>query len=186
MKRTLAALIIVALSFTLLAKPQEITSFKASVWLNYIRDLMEIDVHMMLDKTNNEIYFQFDIPASPLQIIIDEEYRKELLDYINKFQRKVRMADMREETYDLELGKFPTARSRFFKFKTWHDSKFNSTANFFSQKAEQHQFLIMLSPMNSQPGGKIKREGTTFYFEASETKKLEKYLSKNKFDSFLQ
>jgi len=173
MKKTIISLVVMMMGLTLVADTP-ITSFKALVWNSFINTLVEIKVDIFYQEDTETIYMAIPDEKFPMQITINEEYRCKMYNLIRRFERKYRNALEWEEQFDLELGVLPTAESKFKRHKTWHKSNVNSSANFFSQNAELHQFILFFSPMPSRTDRDITRDGFKLYFWADDIKQLEK------------
>ena len=161
-----------------------ITSFKALVWNQFINDLIEIKIDVAYDEAENRIYLTIPDEKYPAEITITEEYRKAMYDLVRRFERKQRQAIEWKEEYDLELDKLPVTESRFKRYKTWHKSRVNSSANFFSQNTELHQFILFFSPMTSREDDSISKKGFKLYFWAENAEELEKAFNSRTFKKY--
>jgi hypothetical protein len=172
MKKIIIAFVVLMMGLSLNADTP-ITSFKAMVWNGFINNLVEIKVNIFYQEDTETIYMAIPDAKFPMQITMTEEYRSKMYSMIKRFQRKYRNAIDWNEKLDLELGVLPTAESSFKRHKTWHKSNVNSSANFFSQSHELHQFILFFSPMPSQIDKDITREGFKLYFWSDDIKQLE-------------
>ncbi|MDP8220982.1 MAG: hypothetical protein P9X26_06530 [Candidatus Stygibacter frigidus] len=172
MKKVLITFILLMMAILLMADTP-ITSFKALVWSQFLNDLIEINVDIAYDESGDRVYMTIPDGKYPTEITITEEYRKAMFDLIRRYVRKERQAVDWEEEYDMELGRLPVADSRFKRYKTWHNSKVNSSANFFSQNKTLHQFILFFSPMTSREDDMITKKGFKLYFWFEDAKKLE-------------
>ena len=167
------------------AKPQRIGTIECGVWNQFTQNILEIDVELRFDPLIEEYYLVIDSPDGVVEIIVNEEYRAGMEKNLRIFRRKLRQANLQEKQLDIELGEFPTAYCRFQKGKNWFESKMNSTANFFSQKKEVHQFIIITSSMK-EIDGILKRKSLTLYFDSSEIKGMQKLFTGDNFKSYLK
>ncbi|MDP8209230.1 MAG: hypothetical protein RAO94_13880 [Candidatus Stygibacter australis] len=183
MKKVLIIYIILVMGISLIADTP-ITSFKAMIWNQFINDLMEIKIDVAYDEAENRIYMTIPDEKYPSEITITEEYRKAMYDLVRRFMRKQRQAIEWKEEYDLELGKLPITESRFKRYKTWHNSRVNSSGNFFSQNTELHQFILFFSPMTSREDDSISKKGFKLYFWTENAEELEKAFNPRSFKKY--
>ena len=184
-KRLLIMAILCAFTVTY-AKSQRIGTIEGGIWNQFTRNIFEIDIELRFDPAEEEFFLFIDSPESAVEIIIDEEYRAAMEENLCIFRRKLRQVELQEKMLDVEIGEFPTAYCRFQKGKkNWYDSKINSTANFFSQKIDMHQFIIITSNMKEQDGI-IKRKSLTVYIDSSEIKKMLELFREDNFKKYLK
>lgn len=183
MKKILIINIIMIMEISLIADTP-ITSFKAMIWNQFINDLVEVKIDIAYDEAEDRIYMAIPDEKYPAEITITEEYRKSMYDLVRRYERKQRNAIAWGEEYDIELGKLPVAESRFKRFKNWHNSRVNSSANFFSQNTELHQFILFFSPMTSREDDSISKKGFKLYFWEENAQELEKVFNSKTFKKY--
>jgi len=184
MKKIFIIYILLIMGILLMADTP-IASFKAYEWNQFINDLVEIKVNIAYDEVEDRVYMAISYDKYPTEITITEEYRKTMFNMIRRFVRKQRQAIEWGEEYDMELGKLPIAESRFKRAKTWHKSRVNSSANFFSQNDKLHQFILFFSPMASREDNLITKKGFKLYFWAEDISDLEKAFNSRTYKKYL-
>ncbi len=178
MKKIVLAVIL--LNACLLASDDTVAKIRAYSWNKFINNLVEEKLELRYRAKDDEIYLYIPDQLTPTEITISDEYRKVLIDLIKKHERLETRAISWEEQYDEELGALPTADSRFMKGSFWYDSRVNTTANFFSQSPEMHQFILFFSEMPASENKSISCKGRTFYFGQKEIKELKNiFLERN-------